>query len=853
MGYFLDVLRFIFCYGDDDDAFDRLNARSSSSSSISHRVEDLPLLHGNSSSSESYPSTTTLLYPWKSSVASPPLNASVSPSPSLLSRFSTASGPLSSNQSDDSAPKVSSGHSSGASQSSSPPPKSKTLPLVPQSSSHPSESKALPFSSKFQQADASRRSPGTTTSKQKPTPDARDGNPELNGKASAKAPDSTASTPLSSNQPNDSAPKVSSEHSSGASRSSSPPPKSKTLPLSPQSSSHSSESKTLPFSSQFQQDDASRRSSGTTTSKQKHTPDARDGNPELNGKISAKVPDSTHICVMHQASTTPSKPSINASASPLTSSVSSKHPVVADPLSSKCSSVLPASSSHGPSTQVWIKRQSTLNYHDKSSLLPSTTLPSNTSNFTDTFASFLQKQQKRTPETNHHDSTRDYSSEPRPFFKKRTLAEIYEIPEDIEELIKNDKLPAMMPLTPHSYADYFRILLYAEDYELEKWSEYLLEGVTLELRENKDSKIHNLREISKTKSSRNDQHSLVAFEIDAVPERRPYLLSRDFVLVRPSDQISAEPFKGVIVCVVKSRTVLVEFGCDFHKQHSSMKKYNVSFSFNRVCLKRSHIAISAATNSLLCMILFPNPKGITDYASSDGNMVSPTIQPSIKHHHVIRRILNRKGLVPYLIEGPLAYEFGELTATGKFIQEAVIQIHRNVVSSKILICTPRNMTCDALMRSLLDEIPKTKLFRANAAFRDMELVPDDIMPTCLFKGECFTCPPIDELREFNIVSSTYMSSFRLHNAGIEANHFSHIFVVDASSSMEPEAIVALANLVCEKTVIVITGSMDDFPRWVRSRIGRGGNGLKRSLFHRLMGIKPYSSMDSNHAASIRSG
>ncbi|XP_074576898.1 putative RNA helicase SDE3 [Curcuma longa] len=662
--------------------------------------------------------------------------------------------------------------------------------------------------------------------------------------------------------PNDSAPKVSSEHSSGASRSSSPPPKSKTLPFSPQSSSRPSESKTLPFSSQFQQADASRRSAGSTTSTQKHTPDARDGNPELNGKTSAKVPDSTHFWVMHQASTKPSKPSLDASASPLTSSVSSKLPAVADPLSSKCSSVLPASSSHGTSTQVWIKRQSTLNYHDQSSLLSSTT-----SDFTDTFASFFQKQQTQTPETNHHDyksnwdyfsdsssSTTPHSSEASPFFKKRTLAETYEIPEDIEQLIKMDKLPAMTPLTPRSYADYFRILLYAEDYELEKWSDYLLEGVTLELRERKDSKIHNLRETSKTKNSWNDKHSLVAFDIEAVPERRPYLLSRDFVFVQPSDQISAGPFKGVIVCVEKSRTVLVEFGSDFHKQHSSTKKYNVSFSFNRVCLKRSHIAISAATNPLLCMILFPNPKGIMDYASSDGNMVYPTIQSSIKHYPVIRRILNRKGLVPYLIEGPLANnKLEELTDTGKLIQEAVIQIHRNVVSSKILICAPKNMTCDALMRSLLNKIPENKLFRANAAFRDMSLVPDDIMPTCLFERECFTCPPVDELREFSIVSSTYMSSFRLHNAGIEANHFSHIFLVDASSSMEPEAIVALANLVCEKTVIVITGSMDDSPRWVRSRIGRGRNGLVRSLFHRLMEIEPYSSMDSNHAASIRSG
>ncbi|KAG6492968.1 hypothetical protein ZIOFF_047939 [Zingiber officinale] len=77
---------------------------------------------------------------------------------------------------------------------------------------------------------------------------------------------------------------------------------------------------------------------------------------------------------MHQASTKPFKPSLNASASPLTSSVSSKLHVVTDHLSSKCSSVLPASSSNGSSTQVWIKRQSTLNHHDKSSLFPCSAL-----------------------------------------------------------------------------------------------------------------------------------------------------------------------------------------------------------------------------------------------------------------------------------------------------------------------------------------------------------------------------------------------------------------------------------------------------------------------------------------------
>ncbi|WOL09823.1 hypothetical protein Cni_G18576 [Canna indica] len=172
--------------------------------------------------------------------------------------------------------------------------------------------------------------------------------------------------------------------------------------------------------------------------------------------------------------------------------------------------------------------------------------------------------------------------------------------------------------------------------------------------------------------------------------------------------------------------------------------------------------------------------------------------------------------------------------------------------SKILVCTPRNSTSDALIRSLLDVdgVPKTKLFRANAAFRDMDLVPDDIMQTSMFKGECFTCPPLHELKAFDVVTSTFMSSFRLHGAGIEPGHFSHIFLLDASSAMEPEATVALANLVSEETVIVITGSSRDAPRWVRSQIGRRNNGLKRSLFHRLMEREPYSKDDPMYVVHV---
>ncbi|URD78396.1 hypothetical protein MUK42_02754 [Musa troglodytarum] len=452
---------------------------------------------------------------------------------------------------------------------------------------------------------------------------------------------------------------------------------------------------------------------------------------------------------------------------------------------------------------------------------------------------------------------------------KRTTPR-YDIPEHLQVMIKRDTVPPVlkMPLSPQNYAEYFATLLYAEDYELEKWSDYLVSEVTLDLRAKTAFRTENARQTRKSSGNQNDAYPLVAFEIDAVPERRPYLLSRDYVILKPSGNTDAAPFKGVIVCVVKSTTVLAEFERDFHKQHSPAKKYDVSFSFNRVCLKRSHVAVSAAADPLLCKILFPDPTPPTNSSCSPiVSQASLTIRDS-QIHRTLKRIQNLEGLVPYLIEGPLIDRhrpFGDteaesdrsitgagsnLSITGHIIREAIVRIYRASSDSRILVCSPRNKTCDALMQSLLDEIPETNLFRAYAAFRDWELVPEDIKPTCMYEGECFVCPPPDELRQFAVVASTFMSSFRLHSAGIRADHFTHILLVDASSAMEPEATVALASLVSEKTAIVITGSSGDTPRWVRSGMARRRNGLRRSLFHRLREREPYCNVDPTYISIL---
>ncbi|KAL0920323.1 hypothetical protein M5K25_009451 [Dendrobium thyrsiflorum] len=407
----------------------------------------------------------------------------------------------------------------------------------------------------------------------------------------------------------------------------------------------------------------------------------------------------------------------------------------------------------------------------------------------------------------------------------------YEIPKYLEKMIRNDIVPPvlMCPVSPSTYCDFFSTLLYAEDFYIEKWSEFLLGGITLELR-------------GRINPTNSQQRDFVSFKIDSVPEKRPYLLSRDFVFVKPLNKI-AKPFKGILFRVTKG-VILVEFGDDFHSQHSPSKRYDVNFSFNRVCLKRAHHAISIASDPSFRSLLFPD-----QIVSSHPNTFH-LHENDLQCHDHVRRILNHKGPIPFLVNGQQVKEGRppdqNLSFTGLIIQAAVLSIYKTNPGCRILVCSPANNTSDLLLRSLGEQIPLSSLFRANAAYRDYNLVPDDIIPASLYEEdeECFACPPLAELRTFNIITSTFMSSFRLYAAGIDTEHFTHIFLVDASLATEPEAIVPLAHLAGRNTVVVVTGCVYTYPSFVRADIARL-HGLKKSYFHRLLSMEPDMSSDSH--------
>ncbi|KAM4080591.1 hypothetical protein ACJW30_11G029300 [Castanea mollissima] len=402
---------------------------------------------------------------------------------------------------------------------------------------------------------------------------------------------------------------------------------------------------------------------------------------------------------------------------------------------------------------------------------------------------------------------------------------IYAVPEDIKGLIKRDIVPEVLkqPLSPSTYKAYFAALLYAEDYYLDKWSDFLLKKVTLELEKAAVFKKSKKNKYSKGSAEKADK-IFVAFDIDRIREKRPYLLSRDMVNARPSDK-KVEPFQGFVYRVVRSNRVLVEFGDDFHSQHHPNRKYDISFSFNRVCLKRAHQAIEAAfaLDPLSHNLLFPE-------CVSRKNIVSPPAlldaydKLNTNELNSVRRILSFRGSPPYLLGGELVGsevkrslpepKAPATARTGLVVCEAVIELYKTFKGSRILICAPTNHTCDELTISLREVVPDSDMFRANAAFREVK----------------------------RIILSTFVSSFRLYSEGIPAGHFSHIFLVDASSTTEPEATIALANFANENTAVIVTGAPGDRPGWVRSDMA-WNHGLQKSYFERLLDFRPYKTLN----------
>ncbi|XP_050375774.1 uncharacterized protein LOC126793327 isoform X2 [Argentina anserina] len=160
----------------------------------------------------------------------------------------------------------------------------------------------------------------------------------------------------------------------------------------------------------------------------------------------------------------------------------------------------------------------------------------------------------------------------------------------------------------------------------------------------------------------------------------------------------------------------------------------------RLCFKRAHAAILAASYPLSQNYLFPDcvpektiiPKG----SSSTSEKRSTNHELDAVQKAAVRQILGRSGSPPYIIQGQGCVNYArkternryKLSSTGEVVREAALQIYRSSPDDRILICAPLNSTCDGFMISLKNVIPECDMYRTNAAFREVNEA--DLLHVC---------------------------------------------------------------------------------------------------------------------------
>ncbi|KDO37713.1 hypothetical protein CISIN_1g038509mg, partial [Citrus sinensis] len=399
----------------------------------------------------------------------------------------------------------------------------------------------------------------------------------------------------------------------------------------------------------------------------------------------------------------------------------------------------------------------------------------------------------------------------------------FPIPNDVRESLANKILPQFLVegLVRKNYFSFFSTLLVMEELRLEE-----------------DMRCHSMECVT---MRRKGAH-LLALDVPGLAERRPSLVHGDFVFVKLA-AANADAKKGSIYRV-EADEVILKFAKEFHTQHRNGSLYNVSFTYNRINMRRMYQAVQAAEN-LEPNLLFPSQS--TKRRSIKAAPFVPFNSLNEEQTRSVEIILGCKGAPPYVIYGP--------PGTGKTMTlvEAILQVYSTREHSRILVCAASNSAADHMLERLISNevagIKENEILRLNATSRPYEDVPTDFIRFCFFEESIFKCPPREALGRYRIIISTYMSSSLLNTNGIKRGNFSHIFLDEAGQASEPESMIPIANLCTKQTVVVLAGDPKQLGPVIYSKDAETF-GLGKSYLERLFECEFYRNGDEGYVTKL---
>lgn len=295
---------------------------------------------------------------------------------------------------------------------------------------------------------------------------------------------------------------------------------------------------------------------------------------------------------------------------------------------------------------------------------------------------------------------------------------------------------------------------------------------------------------------------------------------------------------------MEAEKVYLGFDNKFIQRHRDENLYNISFTYNRVNMRRLYHAVESA-KALESELLFPS--------DSRRRLIKAVpmvpISSSLNEEQIfsIQMILGCRGAPPYVIHGPPG------TGKTKTVVEGILQVYSTRKNTRILVCAPSNSAADHLLERLLDEgagqVKRNGIFRLNATSRPYEDMDPNLLDFCYDEDFIFKCPPLDALRRYRIVISTYMSAALLYAEGLKPGHFSHIFLDESGQASEPETMVPLSRLCQRQTVVVLAGDPMQLGPVIYSKDAEAYC-LGKSYLERLFEFEFYRKGDENYITKL---
>ncbi|XP_033647604.1 putative helicase MOV-10 [Asterias rubens] len=387
-----------------------------------------------------------------------------------------------------------------------------------------------------------------------------------------------------------------------------------------------------------------------------------------------------------------------------------------------------------------------------------------------------------------------------------------------------------MPLKWDNYVEKLSDLLHIEEKQMEvDIRRYDLEGAIM----NQDGKFLRLKVLG-------------------LAENRPSVLKGDHLFARyPGDRSNkehAKKYKGYVHRVELEELVL-GFDKVFVNKHIDGQPYDIEFTFNRFPLRRQHFAVEEAFKNHMEPVLFPK--------STDQVSKMPLCTVKEDTSEFARQLFDRKlasneeqmRAIQHIVKGssrPAPYLVFGPPGTGKTVTivEAIKQVYNALSECHILACAPSNSATDLIAKRLLTggtPIDKNNLLRMNATSRDWRTVDETLKDKecCNYDkmtNETYFSSKEDIMKK-RVITTTLCTAGRLASADFPKDHFTHVFIDEAGHAVEPEAIIALSNLLNSENTkggqIVLAGDPKQLGPIIRSPIAIK-NGLELSLLERHM-------------------